>query len=64
MNNLQNCQNSKHYASLEWGNGAILQVSGQLLLISDAPKWKFWAETENLGCTWPKTETEAENGFF
>ncbi len=24
----------------------------------DAPKLKFWAETENSGCAWSKTKTE------
>ncbi len=31
----------------------VVTVNGR-----DAPKCKFWAETENSGCAWSKTKTE------
>ncbi len=31
----------------------VVTVNGR-----DAPKCKFWAETENYGCAWSKTKTE------
>ncbi|KAK7139594.1 hypothetical protein R3I93_016663 [Phoxinus phoxinus] len=37
-----------------------------IICYSDASKSEFSAETdtENVGCSWPETEIEAENGFF
>ncbi len=29
----------------------VVKVNGR-----DAPKWKFWAETEISGCAWSQTE--------
>ncbi len=31
----------------------VVTVNGK-----DAPKWKFWAETENSGCSLSKIKTE------
>ncbi len=31
----------------------VVTVNGR-----NAPKWKFWAETENYGCAWSKTQTK------
>ena len=38
-------------------NQCFTSATTTLVLTSDAPKWKFWVETETSRCTWLNTET-------
>ncbi len=36
----------------------VVANSALYVVLENATKLKFWAETENAGCAWSKTKTE------